>query len=445
MKLKSIIIFAILILSLITARADAQSLTWLGTLGGTYSSASAVSDDGIIAGEAANLDEQSRATRWIRPDNIQDLGTLGGVSSDAQDISSDGSVIVGSSGAAVGDGGAFRWTYNDGMQYLGTFRAEGVSSNGSVVVGRAFSPSRAIVWTEASGMQELPSLGGFGSEAFDVNNNGSAIVGYSALSNGYPRATLWSGGAAIDLGTLNGYVLSYAHGVSPEGSIVVGHVHNSFGIDHAFLWNGSMVDLNPSVGVWSQAKSVSSGGSVVVGAAGNSVGVFAFRWTGSTGFEDLNIVYANLLSNGSNLMIAEDVSSDGRYIVGYGYNAISGQYEGFLLDTQDPTNVISEQYISNTFQLFQCYPNPFNPFTTIQYSIPQRNNVILKVYDILGNEVATLVNEEKPAGTYEVEFKSHSDGGQNLPSGVYFYRIAIHSDKLSAGSFTETKKMTLIK
>lgn len=85
------------------------------------------------------------------------------------------------------------------------------------------------------------------------------------------------------------------------------------------------------------------------------------------------------------------------------------------------------------FNLAQNYPNPFNPTTTIQYSIPKSVNVEIKVYDVLGNEVATLVNEEKPAGVYEVEFDA-----SNLSSGVYFYKI-------SAGSFNETKKMILLR
>lgn len=85
------------------------------------------------------------------------------------------------------------------------------------------------------------------------------------------------------------------------------------------------------------------------------------------------------------------------------------------------------------FELAQNYPNPFNPSTTINFSIPHKGNVTLKVFDILGNEVATLINEEKPAGEYEVEFD-----GSILTSGIYFYQM-------KAGNFIQTKKMIYLK
>ena len=72
----------------------------------------------------------------------------------------------------------------------------------------------------------------------------------------------------------------------------------------------------------------------------------------------------------------------------------------------------------NLFELIQNYPNPFNPSTTIRYSIPEISFVTLKVYDVLGNEVEILVNEEKPAGSYEVEFNA-----THLSSGIYFYKL----------------------
>ncbi|NOX64767.1 MAG: T9SS type A sorting domain-containing protein, partial [Chlorobi bacterium] len=97
--------------------------------------------------------------------------------------------------------------------------------------------------------------------------------------------------------------------------------------------------------------------------------------------------------------------------------------------------------IPSDFALSQNYPNPFNPSTKIKYSIPNvemrhassLRNVSLKIYDILGREVATLVNEQQSPGNYEVIFNA-----TNLPSGTYFYQ-------LNAGTFVQTKKMLLIK
>ena len=85
------------------------------------------------------------------------------------------------------------------------------------------------------------------------------------------------------------------------------------------------------------------------------------------------------------------------------------------------------------FELVQNYPNPFNPSTTIKYSLPKTEKVVLKVYDILGNEITTLVSEERSSGNYEVKFDKN-----NLASGVYLYRI-------QAGEFTATKKFILMK
>ncbi|MBK9098698.1 MAG: T9SS type A sorting domain-containing protein [bacterium] len=90
----------------------------------------------------------------------------------------------------------------------------------------------------------------------------------------------------------------------------------------------------------------------------------------------------------------------------------------------------------NGFELFQNFPNPFNPRTVISYQIPVSSDVTLKVFDVLGNEIATLVDEYKPAGKYEVEF--NSSGILDLASGIYFYQ-------LKAGNFKNTKKMILLK
>lgn len=99
-----------------------------------------------------------------------------------------------------------------------------------------------------------------------------------------------------------------------------------------------------------------------------------------------------------------------------------------LVNTHTFSNEIPEK-----FALSQNYPNPFNPFTKIEFDIPKSSFTVIKIYDILGRVVSTLVNEQLKPGVYEVTFD-----GTNLPSGVYFYRI-------EAGTFIESKKMVLIK
>lgn len=114
----------------------------------------------------------------------------------------------------------------------------------------------------------------------------------------------------------------------------------------------------------------------------------------------------------------------------YSYRLKQIDFDG----TTSYSNIIEVDIdLPNAFSLEQNYPNPFNPSTKINYQIPELSFVSLKVYDVLGNEIETLVNEEKPVGRYEIIFDA-----TRLPSGIYFYI-------LQAGNFIETKKMVLMK
>jgi hypothetical protein len=126
----------------------------------------------------------------------------------------------------------------------------------------------------------------------------------------------------------------------------------------------------------------------------------------------------SISANGHYVFLTDDL--DGIYI--YDRNEIITDVSTF-----------SNYNIPSGYKLFQNYPNPFNPNTKIKFAIPQLSFVNLKVFDVLGREIEMLVNEEKPAGTYEVTWDA-----TNLPSGVYFYR-------LRAGSIVNTKKMILLK
>jgi photosystem II stability/assembly factor-like uncharacterized protein len=110
----------------------------------------------------------------------------------------------------------------------------------------------------------------------------------------------------------------------------------------------------------------------------------------------------------------------------------NGGYERKLL-SQIPVGLDPDPPVVSSFKLEQNYPNPFNPGTVINWQVPVNGFVSLKVYDVLGNEIAVLVNEEKTAGSYQTEFNA-----SNLSSGTYFYRI-------ESGSFVQTRKMILLK
>ena len=154
---------------------------------------------------------------------------------------------------------------------------------------------------------------------------------------------------------------------------------------------------------------------------------------------DREILLSPLAINDSNLVVI-NVLLDGQTYSNYDplnriLNLPAG-IGGHFEVTYERTNInsVSEQIASvKGFELYQNYPNPFNPTTIIKFRISDFGFVNLKVYDILGNEIATLVNEEKLPGSYEISFD-----GSDLPSGVYFYQL-ITSD------FVQTKKMILLK
>ena len=103
--------------------------------------------------------------------------------------------------------------------------------------------------------------------------------------------------------------------------------------------------------------------------------------------------------------------------------------------TGDVSDVDKDNTLPSKFKLYQNYPNPFNPTTVIRYQISKPGNVSIKIYDMLGRLIKTIVNEPQQAGFYEYEFRVEKG---DLPSGIYFYTLSAHN-------FTETKKMVFLK
>lgn len=138
------------------------------------------------------------------------------------------------------------------------------------------------------------------------------------------------------------------------------------------------------------------------------------------------------ISSSANIMIF----SVGESVIGKSSNASNIAEMGFwnVYQSDVITSVDEdEETIPNVFKLEQNYPNPFNPSTIIKFAVPERSNVLIKIYDILGSELATLVNEELNPGWYEKDFNA-----AGLSSGVYLFRM-------EAGNYVNTKKMILLR
>ena len=161
-----------------------------------------------------------------------------------------------------------------------------------------------------------------------------------------------------------------------------------------------------------------------------TVALYAFPATADTSWSRKSIYLGSIsgLNNGDSVYIGfrEHVANnltDGAIV---NLDLVAGV--GSIVSNGHNSGLVPTEY-----GIAQNYPNPFNPSTKIFYNLPKSGNVSLKVYNVLGNEVATLVNEYKLAGTHQIDFNAG-----NLASGVYFYKIL-------AGDFTQVKKMTLIK
>ena len=374
--------------------------------------------------------------------------------------------------------GTFNY-FGNAVSYAGDINKDGY---GDVIVGASKDPNGAIyVYYGGNPMDANadlkiygPPISTFGNSVSgvgDVNKDGfdDFIVGSKDFFD-HGSAYIFYGGSSPDTtadvvlvgeGSFNSFGVSVAAAgdVNKDGyaDVLVGSDGYYNGTGRAYIYfGGSPMDSIPDVVLtgkeagYSLGYSVAGGGDVnkdgyddvIVGAYGsNSDAGSAYIYYGGSNMDstaDIDLYGEAAMNNffGSSVSIAGDVNKDGYddIIVGaYGYNNYTGKVYLF----SDSTSITSVDKnlpsLPSTIRLEQNYPNPFNPTTNIGFRISDFGFVSLKVYDILGNEVATLVNEEKSAGDYKVKFDASS-----LSSGIYFY-------KLNAGSYTEVKKMQLLK
>ena len=234
-----------------------------------------------------------------------------------------------------------------------------------------------------------------------------------------------------------------------------------FNVVHSSVWIPDSLDGGGDIMAFNNREGQST--SIVQEIVPPRVDTYNYSWTSGNAYEPSSTFwsytgsgfYSNHLGgcqrlpNGNTLIVEStsgflfEVNSAGSTVWSYnrGQEVVRAlryapNYPGLAVIS----DVEKENVIPTEFKLEQNYPNPFNPSTNIKYVISSNAFVTLKVYDVLGNEVTTLVNEEKSAGNYDVRFdiSKLSANTQGLSSGIYFYR-------LQTGDLSITKKMTFVK
>ncbi len=275
--------------------------------------------------------------------------------------------------------------------------------------GLGKSTDNGDTWSGASSSVPESNIG-----AFNISMNGTLVLAVKG-SNGIYRST--NDGSTWTLTNFPQSQRVYSLTVASNNYIFAGTKEYYDGMykstDDGSTWQ-KITSLPQNIEYSSNGISTSDG-KIYIGVLG--VGVYCSSDFGETWF-----LYNQGFQNLFGFSLAEGI--DGTIYATSG----AGVYK-----STGTTSVDDENLMPNSFNLKQNFPNPFNPSTSIQYTVGNKQFVSLKVYDVLGNEVATLVNEEQQAGVHSINFNS-----AHLSSGVYFYR-------LETGKFSETKSMILIK
>lgn len=257
------------------------------------------------------------------------------------------------------------------------------------------------------------------------NNNGISIVGNvksvligTNVNNIYKPNNI--------AGNLNaGIAVNSGYGFSPDSIILRKNIIKQNGVTNLIVDPLCNSGIQPPFGLsmnWNTLAGIHDLPNVLIDiyrASRFEGPTSAYEWLGST-MTETNGVFSFVINDPTVEAVSVTATTSSMGTSSFAYFQIV-------------TNVKSENELPTEFLLEQNYPNPFNPSTMISWQAPVSNYTTLKVYDVLGNEVATLVNEYKQAGNYEVEFNA-----KGLSSGVYFYRMV-------SGLFTNTKKLLLTK
>ncbi|MDX2128825.1 MAG: T9SS type A sorting domain-containing protein [Chloroherpetonaceae bacterium] len=236
--------------------------------------------------------------------------------------------------------------------------------------------------------------------------NAASVSTGAAASIALGQPDFFSGSFNNNLTSPTANTMSYPFGVAvnSSGNLYVGDSEN----------NRVLLFVNAATAVTGAAASIALGQPNLTSGTANNGGLSA---------STMNIPYGVALDPSGNLYVADQ---NNNRVLRFN-NSISNIRE-------------NQKGSPQTYALHHNYPNPFNPSTTIGYQLPVTGDVSLKVYDVLGREVATLVNASQAAGSYQANFNA-----SNVSSGVYFYRLEVSSASSQGNLFVQTKKMVLVK
>ncbi len=426
--------FALINCVLLTYTVAAQQLIWIGTLGGVRSEIRDVSADGrYVVGRSQADDGKYYPFRWdMESKTFENPGSFGGRVSIALGISADGRFVVGYSQDSSDKLHAFLWDAETGVLHNISPRPEyetvanGISADGRYIVGnftyttpnqynRAF-----IIDRLTDTVYYLGTLGGAFSGASNISPNGQFVVGTSEASDGLSHAFVWIAetNEMLDLGMEGEH--SEAQAVSNNG-LVVGHLPFKY---RSFVWS-SQTGTRFELEQYTNAFNVSADGRYLLGNA-TSPSRFAALWDlAEDTIYNLNQRYADLLTPSSELLWAASISADNRYIVGWGRNGETGQIEGFILDTQEPTGV-GEQML---FNFVSVSPNPLRHNTHIRFSLQRSAKVTIHIIDIFGNLVYTFPAKHLPGGMHTFAWDGVDDRLRPLPNGIYVCVVAANEHR----------------
>jgi hypothetical protein len=422
----------------------------------SYTHAYSINGDGtVITGMAWEPGYITEACYWTLPDTgIGLLGRTNNGNGRVDDVCNDGSIMVGWNGGLNNNPDRTPYYWDPAPHFMGSLdstwdggECNGISPDGHYLVGN--SSAWAYVYTMTDGMQMIvnPLNGWWNSWCSDVSNN-EIVVGHCDLGFFDYRATIWKPGwsdvallydylvDSLGITGINDWFPLFNNAISADGTLFGGEMADN---NHPFGNAAFLVKITDNIPVELTSFTASVRGASVTlnwstATETNNKGFSVERKSDNYSWEEIGFVPGFGTSTVQHPYSFKDINvKSGTYLYRLKQTDLNGSYH-----YSDVVNI--NVSMPNVFRLDQNYPNPFNPSTKISYSIPKQSFVSIKIYNIIGQEVASLVNGVQEEGHHQVVFDA-----RNLSSGIYIAKMNATPNGAQTSSFTSTIKMNLLK